>query len=342
MIHVTIFGAGLIGCYLGGLLAHGGCALTFIGREKQENRLMAHGLNLTHYDREEIWVPAGKFKFQTEAKNLNQTDIILLCVKSQDTGAAAKTIRDQVSSNPLIISCQNGVQNPEILKSTLPQALILGAVVPYNITSCNNISGKNVFHCGTEGGLIVQTHQDPRLGELIAAFARAGESVDTVTDIKAVQWGKLLVNLNNGLNALWGGPLRAGLMQRPYRLALALMIEEAQTLLGQVGIEARHIGKADMKTMLKIMRLPNFLFGPIMNRILKIDQTARSSMLEDLEAGKPSEIEFLQGEVTRLAKQIGQTAPINTVISDRVKAAFKRGQSPKMSGEEIWDIIAKL
>ena len=62
-------------------------------------------------------------------------------------------------------------------------------------------------------------------------------------------------------------------------------------------------------------------------------------MLDDLEGGKPSEIDFLQGAILDLAKASGMTAPINQAVYDAASAAFAAGKSPKMSGKQIWDLV---
>ena len=151
--------------------------------------------------------------------------------------------------------------------------------------------------------------------------------------------GEIAVNLNNGLNVLSGGTLLEGLMQRGYRLALVAMIKESLALLARSGITPAAFGKASPKNMLKILRLPNWLYRLIMQKVVKIDAEARSSMLDDLEAGKPCEIAYLQGEIVALAARLGTTAPINAKVQTMVEDAFKAGASPKLSGENIYNAI---
>ena len=73
--------------------------------------------------------------------------------------------------------------------------------------------------------------------------------------------------------------------------------------------------------------------------MIKIDAAARSSMLDDLEAGRDPEIDYLQGEIVRLAKKHGRTAPINARMIEAVHAAFAAGASPKMTGKEIREML---
>lgn len=330
-LKIAIFGAGSIGCYLGGLLAHGGGDVIFVGRERFRDAIAQNGLKLTHYERSEIDLEPHSVRFELDPSSVGDADVILVSVKSQGTDAAAETLAKHAKPDALIISFQNGVSNAEELSRHLKTQTVLGGVVPFNVTG----TGPGGFHCGTEGDLIVQAHEDAHLRELSNIFEDAGQSFKTVPDIRAVQWGKLIVNLNNALNALWGGMLRAGLMQRSYRRVLAAMMTEAINVIEAAGENIATFGKASPQATIRILKLPNWLFTIIMNRILRIDESARSSMLDDLEMGRTAEIDFLQGEIIRLAEASGQNAPINTAVYQAIRDAFDKGESPKMSGAEM-------
>ena len=336
-LRVAVFGAGSIGCYLGGQLALGGAHVTFIGRARFQVDLSKNGLTLTHFERSKFHVPFERFEFATDPAALKNADIVLVCVKSQDSADAAAQILPHIKPGSMIISFQNGVSNPEVLSEGLPGHVVLGGVVPFNVTG----TGPGRFHCGTEGDLVVQDHADPRLASLKIAFEACGQALILAADINAVQWGKLLVNLNNALNALSGGTLHEGLSQRAYRMSLALMIEEGLTVLNGAGIKPAQFGKASIHQTLKILRLPNFAFKIIMALVLKIDRKARSSMLDDLEMGRGPEVEYLQGEIVRLAGKTDQSAPINQAVMTAVLSAFEAGRSPKLSGDEIFALCAR-
>jgi len=330
-MNIAIFGAGSIGCYLGGQLAQTGVNVTFIGRKRFKSAIEKNGLTLTHFERDAIKLSPDKFTFSLEPKDIASADIILLTTKSQDTAEAAKSLKAHAKDEAIIISFQNGVSNAELLRKNIPQT-VLGAVVPFNVTG----TGPGRFHCGTEGDLTVQKIEDTRLEGLQSLFAKTGQDLVLSDNILGVQWGKLLVNLNNAFNTLTGGTLREGLLQRDYRRGLALVVEEGLRVAQGAGIAPAAFGKADAAKMIKILRLPNFIYKIIMNRIVKIDAAARSSMLDDLEMGRVSEIDYLQGEIVRLAEATGQTAPYNKIIYNMVGEAFAKGQSPKFTGREIY------
>lgn len=330
-----MFGAGSIGCYLGGQLAGAGVSVLFIGRPKMQQVLNTSGVTLTHFERDPMQVSADDFTFKTAIDAGDAPDIVLVTVKSQDTREAGQTLARHLPAETLIVSFQNGASNADVLRQSMPGFTVLGAMVPFNVT----VIGSGRFHCGTEGDLCVEHHPSARLERLIRAFGRAGQCCVLSNRIDAVLWGKLLVNLNNAMNALYGGPLKAGLLQRDYRRALAAMIEEALGILRCAGIEPEKFGKTTPEKMIRILRFPNFIYRILMNVVVKIDASARSSMLDDLDAGRQSEVDYLQGEIVRLATSIQRNAPINSLVLSLVNDAFARGVSPRMSGSAIWAAV---
>lgn len=330
-LKIAVLGAGSIGCYLGGQLAAGGARVNFIGRERFQNELRTNGLTLTHFARKPLHITSDNFDYSLSPSAANSADIVLICVKSQDSFTAAKSIAPFVKTDSIIISFQNGVGNPDAIAKALPNNTVLGAIVPFNVTGTE----PGCFHSGTEGDLMVQDHSDERLAALKAVFSKSGQNLDFQNDIRAYQWGKLLINLNNALNALTGGTLHEGLSQRDYREALAAMLEEALDVVKGAGITPQNTGKVSTQVTIDIMRLPDEKFHHVMEQNIKIDKTARSSMLDDLELGRGTEIDYLQGEIVKLANKTGRSTPINAAVMEAVKAAFASGKSPKMTGTQI-------
>ncbi|UTW56091.1 2-dehydropantoate 2-reductase [Kordiimonas sp. SCSIO 12610] len=333
-LNVTIFGAGSIGCYLGGQLASAGMKVRLIGRERFKAAIEENGLTLTHYARNSLFI-SENLTFDLDASDASDADIVLITVKSQDSETAGRELANILDKEAIIISFQNGIGNADALRSVMPDHRVLGGMVPFNVTG----TGAGRFHCGTEGNLAVEAMDSDALRALQAAFEQVGQGCDLKEDIKAVQWGKLLVNLNNALNTLAGVPLKTCLAERDYRTALASMIDEALGILKVAGITPANFGKNSIDKTLKVLRLPNWLYRLIMNSIVKIDANARSSMLDDLEAGRAPEVDYLQGEVVKLALQVGESAPISETVMALVKDAFEKGKSPKLSGAEILKAI---
>ena len=326
-MEIAVLGAGSIGCYLGGLLTAAEAKVTLIGRERYAAEIAEHGLTLTHLSRNpEVLTEVD---FQTGYDRLGTVDVILLCTKSQDTEEAAQIILKNARPNVQVISFQNGIRNPQTLRHALPDADIIAGIVPFNVTPM----GSGVLHCGTAGNLVTGPGVNPAV---IEGFENSGQAIDVDPDITAAQWAKMIVNLNNALNALSGGTLREGLSQRDYRRALALCVEEAITVARANGVEPSAFNGRKPAQLLNALRLPNWIYKIVMQLIVKIDDKARSSMLDDLEGGRISEVEYIQGEIVARAAKAKVPAPYNAKILQITRYAFAAGRSPKMTGTQIY------
>ncbi len=344
--HILIFGAGAVGGYMGGRLIQGmhhairddsaapPAHIALLGRARMKTVLQSSGLRLTHYNAPPVQIPPSQIDVFDDIAACPAPDVICLCVKSQDTQLAAEQIK-QTGWDVPIISWQNGVGNVDVLRRVLPDSEVIPAMVPFNITSPQ----PGQFHCGTGGALHMGRSDHPHVKRFRAMMEAAGEPVMAVQDIENYQWGKLVINLNNALNTLMGGSLRAGFMDRHYRHALALSWEEALGIVTTSGAAPKFFNGMEPQKFMGLLRWPTFIFAPIFSRIIKMDAAARSSMLDDLEAGKQSEIDFLQGAIIKLAAKNGQTASINEALYGAVRAAFEAGESPKLAGREVWGVV---
>ncbi|MBL1375665.1 2-dehydropantoate 2-reductase, partial [Acinetobacter baumannii] len=135
----------------------------------------------------------------------------------------------------------------------------------------------------------------------------------------AVQWGKLVVNLNNSVNALSGLPLKAELGDRDYRLVLAAAQREALGLLRRAGQPVVSPLAAPLSLMPWVLTMPNPIFTRAARQMVAMDPQARSSMLDDITLGRPTEIDYINGEVVELAKRLGAKAPVNAALVSLIR-----------------------
>lgn len=324
---ITVFGAGMIGLYVGGLLSPH-AEVTFVGRASMLDPL-ADGLRLTDVDGLDLQLGAGDFRATTDAAGLAGAELVLVTVKSMGTADAAAAIAAH-APGAVVVSFQNGVSNPDVLRAALPGATVLAGMVPFNVAQ----RGPAHLHRGTGGGLMVEAH--PALATYEAAFAAAGLPLGQSSNIVGVQWGKLLVNLNNAINALSGTSLADELRQRDFRRCWALCLAEGLALVKAAGIEPVDPLPMPLKLMPQIMRLPDALYRYVLSAgsggKVKVDPHARSSMADDLAKGRATEVDYLQGEVVRLAQRLGRRAPVNARLVALVKAAE--------AGAEPWGATA--
>ena len=322
---IAVYGAGGIGCYVGGRLAATGTPVTFVGRPRMAAELATNGLRLTDYLGADLRVQ--DVRFETTPSGAAGADLVLVTVKSAATEGAAAELAGVLKPGAVVVSFQNGIRNGELLRSRLTEQVVITGMVPFNVLN----RGAGVFHQGTEGALDIQ--QDAALTPYLSAFERAGLPLTQHADILPVQWAKLLLNLNNPINALSNLPLRDELSQRSYRRCLAAAQAETLEILDAAGIRPAQLLAIPMHRFPTVLRLPDFLFRRLASKVLAVDPLARTSMWEDLEAGRPTEIDYLNGEVVRLARSLGRTAPVNERLVGLIHAAETDRRS--WSGPEL-------
>src|SRR5919197_214103 len=276
---ICVYGAGSVGCYVGGRLAAAGSDVVFIGRERVAKQIAGHGLTLTDWRGAELRVPEPRYETNPDA--LAAADLVLV------TG-----------------------------------------MVAFNVIN----RGGGAFHCATEGDLEVQRH--PALTGYATEFERAGVPLVQRDDMAAVLAAKLLLNLNNAVNALSGLPLREELSQRAYRRCLALAQREALGAFAAAGTNLVKLTPLRPQWMPTLLGVPDFVFRRVAGRMLAIDPLARSSMWEDLEAGRTTEVDYLNGEIVALARKHGTRAPVNEHLVALIRQAENRGRRD-WTGEEL-------
>jgi len=146
--------------------------------------------------------------------------------------------------------------------------------------------------------------------------------------------------MNNSINALSGQPLKVQLSDRTYRKVLALSIKEALYILNRANVKTVKTGKVAVQLLPLILLLPNGLFKIVASSMIKIDSTARSSMYEDLMLNRNTEIDYLNGEIVKLAKQFNISSPVNTAIVNLVKQTKLTGKgSPKILAKALLNYV---
>jgi 2-dehydropantoate 2-reductase len=325
---ICIAGAGSIGCFVGGMLATAGRNVSLLARKRVIEGIARSGLQLTSFEGGRWQLHAEQVAPSEDPAIMKDAGIIIVAVKSGDTGAMAALIAQHAAADAVIVSLQNGVGNVAVLKQALPGHRVLGGMVPFNVVTRDD----GTVHRATSGALVVERDDD----DTAARLAVAHLPVQSTANIAGVLWGKLLLNLNNALNALSDLPLRTQLQQRAWRLLFADQMAEGLAVLRAAGISP--IAMTAMPPWLTphVLRLPDSLFGVVLRRVMKIDADARSSMWEDLQRGRSTEVDYLQGVVVQSANQYGVEAPLSRRVIDLVKGAedAKRG-SPALTVQKI-------
>jgi 2-dehydropantoate 2-reductase len=327
---IVIAGAGSVGCYVGGMLVSGGADVHFLARERILNTLTEHGLRLSDWTGVDIQLSPEQFNVSTAEAILTDADLILVCVKSRDTQAMAETIVRSGNTSATIFSLQNGMSNTDTLKQALPKHTILPVMVPYNVISQAN----GHFHCGTEGTLYCQEHE--KAEPLLQLAQQANLGFELKSDMVSIMWGKLLLNLNNPVNALSGIPLKQQFETHGYRRIFAQCLKEGLQVLKAAKIKPGQVAAVPVSIIPYIMALPDVLFKRVAQKMLAMDPEARSSMWEDLQNKRPVEVDYISGEIIALGKRVNIPTPMNERLVRLVKDAQEAGMgSPNLSPQQI-------
>lgn len=327
-MHFIVHGAGAIGCYVGGRLAAGGRLVTLVGRPPLIADIQRHGLRVSDVDGYQSQLEPGTLRLSASLVDVPLTPdcVVLLCGRGGATESAALELSVCCPPGTLVVSLLNGVDNLARIMAIAPRMKTIAGMVACDVVQPNPCH----VHRATSGKFYLARH--PVTREMALLMDACGLPTELADDMHAVQWGKLLLNLNHPVNALSGLPLRAQLLDRDYRRVLADLQEEALAILRRAGMRPAQIAPVPPHLMPRLLRLPNWLFRLIAARMLRMDPNARSTMWDDLQQGRFTEIDELCGMVVRLANQHGMQAPRNAAMCKLIASHHK---GARLSGAEI-------
>jgi 2-dehydropantoate 2-reductase len=317
---IVVAGAGAIGCFVGGMLAAGGRRVALLVRPRIKTEIERFGLRLTDFDGSEKKLGAGQLALSEDPSIFHSAGIVLVTVKSADTADVAEQIAQHAPQDAVIVSLQNGVGNVAVLRERLGGRRVLAGMVPFNVIAM----GEGRFHRSTSGDI----HVGEDAGNTAGALSVSGLSMRASRDITGVQWGKLIINLNNALSALSDLPLAAQLANRDWRRLFADQMAEGLAAMKAAGINPVSATPIPSSWTPALLRLPDAIFNLILGRTMKIDPEARSSMWQDLKQGRKTEIDHLQGAVIVLAERNSVEVPLMRRIVALIKEAETAGQGP--------------
>ena len=305
---IAVVGAGALGSYFGGLLARSGEQVTLIGRKPHVEAIQRNGLLFQSRDGEErIAVSAS-----TGVEAVRDAGLILFSVKCLDTETAAAAMAPHLSHDAIVLSVQNGVDNPEriglhVRNQVVPVLVYAGANIPAPGTVRHTGGGQIVigqlkkFRTGAESDKHL-------LGEISNLFSEAGIAVNISGDIEADLWTKLLMNCAyNAISALGDAPY-----------SRMVGTAEVRELMVDAGKEVVAVAKA------KGIRLPDDILHVALKLADTMPQT-KSSTAQDIAKGRPTEIAHLNGYVVREGEALGVATPVNRALNALIMLLERSG-----------------
>jgi len=299
---IAVVGAGAVGGYFGGLLARAGAPVIMIGRLAFVEAIKKGGLFLdTLQFQESVQVEAS-----TELSAVRGAEIVLFCVKTTDNATTARALAPLLAPGALVLSMQNGVDNVEQIRASaaidaLPAVVYVAAAVP---------EPGRVKHVG-RGDLVVgpESEKTKRIAE---TFSRASVPCRISENIEGELWTKLVWNCAlNAVSAL--GRAKYGLIASSPDAwkVVETSVYEVLAVAKAAGIHPP--GLEDPKAALA---------GAL--RIATQMAEALSSTGQDLNRGKRTEIDSLNGYVSRRGAELGVPTPVNHALFALVKLAEGR------------------
>ena len=338
---VGVMGAGAIGCCVGGRWAHAVPTdeVVLIGRPAAMKEIDDKGLTVV----DNAGSATVKVKTATSALALKGCDIVLVCVKSGQTDEVAQQLKRVLGEGAagapaVVVSLQNGMGNPARLRAHISgaQQRVLGGVVGFNVVT----EGGGRFRKTTTGLIAVEESGGDIEKALYGNLRTAGFDVLVSDDIAGVQWSKLVMNLNNAVSALTDAPTVQLIFEERYRKIVGAVMAEAIAVFKAAGVKPKKLGPLPPSLFPLLLSLPTPLVKVLARAQIQIDPEARSSMWEDLQRRRLTEVDELNGEIVRLAAKAQTTAPLSARIVELVHAAEQRALgSPKMSAEQLWTAL---
>jgi 2-dehydropantoate 2-reductase len=294
----AIMGAGGQGGLFGGLLWRAGEDVTLIARGRQLEAIRSRGLTLKAPGPKAFIVDIAA---TDDPGSLGPVDLLLFCVKTYDLETAAVAAAPLVGPGTAILPVQNGISAPDRLGEIFGRERVIGGVSYHQgaieepgLISYGRVRGK-LYLGELDGG------SSPRVESIYSMLSGAGIVSEVHPDIRLAMWEKLvLICATGGVLAYYRKPVGPVLADAEGRALMLGVMEEVESVARALGID-----------------MPRGIAGTTLEFIEdKSAPDTRSSQLEDLLAGRRLELEWLNGEVVRLGREVGVPTPLNVRVYD--------------------------
>lgn len=299
---IAVIGAGAMGSLFGAYLHSGGNEVTLVDvwADHVEN-INRNGLVVYREDGPATFrVPAV-----TDPGALGVMDLVIIFVKSYHTADAVRNAKNLFADGTLVLTLQNGMGNAEVITSEAGNVTVIAGTTSHGGTV---LAPGRVRHAGRGETVIGAVSGPGSPGAVAAEFSRCGIETRVSDNISSLLWGKLLVNV--GINPLTAilGVTNGRLVEMESTLDLmGLLVEEGEAVARALGVDLPY---------------PDAL-GKVRSIALATGEN-RSSMLQDMDYRRPTEIDHINGAVVREGKKAGVPTPYNRMVSLMIRAVEEK------------------
>jgi len=305
-MRILIAGAGAVGGCYGAKLQLSGQDVSFLARGAHLSALRERGLSIRS---EEGELHLQHVHADDHAPADSPAYFVLFCVKTYDNESAALAIADAVDDGTAICSLQNGVDNEAFLQERFPRAVVLGGTsrIEAFVHSPGVVVQRDVELDVTIGAFRLQDR--PVAARIGTAFDAAGFPVTLAADIVGALWLKLLAICGlGGITAYAARPIGEVLRDRELARLFRAVMDEVAAVAARRGISLPP-------------NLPELVFARARTTL---NPRFLSSIARDVLAGRPLEVEALNGAVVRYGEDAGVPTPANRTILDRLLPLHRR------------------
>lgn len=306
---IAVLGAGALGCAIGGALAEAGNDVVLINRNAaQVEAIRAAGLRMRG--------PSGErsvaVRAERDCTRLAPMDLVIVLVKSFHTQEAIAAATPLIGGDTVVLSLQNGLGHEDVLAEAVGRERVIAGktyvggvmLAPGHIIS--GTAGKETLIGELDGS------DSARVRRIASVFEAASLRTTVSTNIMGTIWDKLLINVAtgavSGITGLTYGPLYA--IAEIEAVALAA-VQEAMDVARASGVQLSYTEPR----------------APWTKAAAGLPQDFKTSMLQSLEKGSVTEIDFINGAVVRWGKRCGVPTPVNATLVACIKGIERARQA---------------
>ncbi len=319
-MRIAIIGAGAIGCLIAAYLKEKGEEVTLVGRSRAVKAIRENGV-IVSGARGNLSVHIGI------SDTLNYIpDLAILATKTQDINSVLQD-NSHLLQNSLLLTIQNGVRADNLVARYVPAQKVISSIVMFGATSLE--PGKVVHNF--EGSWVLGSFFDPRPTERLLSLSLVLDKVfPTIIseDIKGMKYLKIFVNANNCLPAIIGKSMQELFSDLAIsRISIAIW-REAFRIIDYLGIGLVSLPGFPLENLTKLTAMPSELAAQVFSERMKnlSQEPLYGSILQSIMRGSLSEIDYINGEFTRLAEENDLPAPLNKILVEMVHQVEKNNR----------------
>ncbi|MDG1122978.1 MAG: 2-dehydropantoate 2-reductase [Glaciecola sp.] len=343
----AIVGAGLIGGYLAAHLAditmrlHPDARVLVVGRAYAKSQFSTQ-MTISDFATPPHIRDTRNIDFVSDinawASPERYPNVVWLTVKCTAIEQVVADITPLIGPHTVIVCCQNGIGSDAVVRQAFANNLVLRCMFPFNVVQ---LKGGH-FHRGSSG---IVMFEQPLQGDFHHRFTPVIDALNAQygsvfpcawnAQMDALLWAKCQVNLTNSVNALANLSLKDTLLDKGYRKIIALMMQEHLAVCKAQGITLPKITKVDAKFIPTVLTLPNWLFSRVAKSMVDIDPHAKLSMWWDLEQGRATEIDYINGATINAGQRLGVATPMNNKVFASIKTLEQAPARYAISAQDL-------